>query len=928
MAQTDRDVLVALYDATDGDHWRRKKNWKTGAALSEWYGVKVNSEGRVVELSLQANNLTAHHFPHVPRWRAVVGCHVLSVFSSKGHIPASLGQLSNLKELILSLNYLSGPIPPELGKLGALKTLELCVNKLDGNIPPELGDLRQLQTLHVNSNRLTGTIPEALGKLTALQALFLHRNKLSGSIPPELGNLTKLKQLWLRSNELTGPISVELGRLALLEYLSLGENELSGEIPALLGQLRNLQVLSLHNNKLTGTIPEALGKLTALQALFLHRNKLSGPIPKELGDLAELKKLMLHHNKLTVLPRAMAVKLAALKPPITVELDNNPWEEPPPEVVTRGITFAAQYLKDLDDYGRTSSNRLKVVLVGLGNAGKTSVAIRLQGGNPSNKLPIPEERTVGVEIRDMKLGVGQGNEGSRVRPELDVKIWDFAGQKAYYDTHQMFLTPDALFILVVDMFAYSDVNSSKDALERWLDILQARVPGSVVLMVGTHSDSFASSAIRSERIQSFKKDVRDVTERIGRDCHKLNESRRRGHEDGWQDNSHHDCRPIRVVDETVAFNLCSSQQEDIDALRALVERVAYGVHEGYRFPSVRRNDVPKTHALAVATLEAVRRGVDVAGSAGDQKEVLRRLSQGDPRKGMPFIKFSDAVALYIDLWDIQDKQESLLSVLPSVLMALSFTRTRGAKATPTRAELEQAFLRAVQLHQDRGAIVLTGVDAGGQGGHGRDAGAGAPAANIVIHVNPAWIAVLVRRVVDIRLLDPAQQGSVLEALKGSTPESSVLALATQQHRFFQAGEASRDYLKFLWLRDMKLGPASTQTPPLKMSEDDVDVMIDSLLDMRFMFRVKDEHRGEKLDLYTVASCLPDHAGYDVDPAKMLELDVGGAIFSQELEVLGTHVVPPGLIPAAGMVRARSRAYPGVLEARSLFRVQQSLNSRV
>lgn len=48
----------------------------------------------------------------------------------------------------------------------------------------------------------------------------------------------------------------------------------------------------------------------------------------------------------------------------------------------------------------------------------------------------------------------------------------------------MFLTPDALLVLVVDMFAYSDVNSSKDALEQWLDILQARVPGSVVLIVG------------------------------------------------------------------------------------------------------------------------------------------------------------------------------------------------------------------------------------------------------------------------------------------------------------------------------------------------------------------------------------------------------------------------------------------------------------
>lgn len=70
---------------------------------------------------------------------------------------------------------------------------------------------------------------------------------------------------------------------------------------------------------------------------------------------------------------------------------------------------------------------------------------------------------------------------------------------------QMFLTPDALFILVVDMFAYSDLNSREDALEQWLDILQSRVPGSVVLVVGTHRDCFASSTMCSERTNSFKR---------------------------------------------------------------------------------------------------------------------------------------------------------------------------------------------------------------------------------------------------------------------------------------------------------------------------------------------------------------------------------------------------------------------------------------
>lgn len=70
----------------------------------------------------------------------------------------------------------------------------------------------------------------------------------------------------------------------------------------------------------------------------------------------------------------------------------------------------------------------------------------------------------------------------------------------------MFLTPGALFVLVVDMFAYSeDGHSREDALQQWLDILQARVPGSVVLLVGTHSDSFGSPAECSKRAERFLK---------------------------------------------------------------------------------------------------------------------------------------------------------------------------------------------------------------------------------------------------------------------------------------------------------------------------------------------------------------------------------------------------------------------------------------
>lgn len=57
MAATDRDSLLALYDATGGANWPNSTKWGTDADLWLWYGVSVNDRGRVVNLRLQRNNL-------------------------------------------------------------------------------------------------------------------------------------------------------------------------------------------------------------------------------------------------------------------------------------------------------------------------------------------------------------------------------------------------------------------------------------------------------------------------------------------------------------------------------------------------------------------------------------------------------------------------------------------------------------------------------------------------------------------------------------------------------------------------------------------------------------------------------------------------------------------------------------------------------
>ena len=100
--ETDREALVALYNATDGENWNQSDNWLSDAPLGEWKGV-LTDDRRVVVLYLGDNGLT-------------------------GEIPPELGSLSNLTALYLDTNALSGEIPPELGSLSNLTDLSLYHN--------------------------------------------------------------------------------------------------------------------------------------------------------------------------------------------------------------------------------------------------------------------------------------------------------------------------------------------------------------------------------------------------------------------------------------------------------------------------------------------------------------------------------------------------------------------------------------------------------------------------------------------------------------------------------------------------------------------------------------------------------------------------------------------------------------------------------
>ena len=79
--ESDRAILMAFYRATGGGSDWTGSNWGSNQPIGTWEGVNTNAEGRVTHLQLYNRDLT-------------------------GTIPSELGQLTNLKWLLLDRNYL------------------------------------------------------------------------------------------------------------------------------------------------------------------------------------------------------------------------------------------------------------------------------------------------------------------------------------------------------------------------------------------------------------------------------------------------------------------------------------------------------------------------------------------------------------------------------------------------------------------------------------------------------------------------------------------------------------------------------------------------------------------------------------------------------------------------------------------------------
>jgi GTPase SAR1 family protein len=341
------------------------------------------------------------------------------------------------------------------GKKNKLKIIPCCISKL-----------RNLKRLVLFQNYISEIT--VLKELTGLQELVLDNNNISDI--NALSNLTGLQSLSLANNEISD-ITV-LNTLKALQILSLIQNKITDF--SVLGGLICLQELYLSKNKISDI--GVLNSLIHLKLLVLCDNEISDI--SALENLKKLNLLNLSGNYIIKIPQFiftlnMSISIDKLDWNNGLTLYQNPIEIPPIEIIKQGNKEALNYYKELETQDVEYLYEAKMLIVGEGGVGKTSLALKLI--NKHAKLPDEDETTKGIDILQKTFQRDDGN-------EFTINMWDFGGQEIYHSTHQFFLTKRSLYVLVDDT-RRDDTSLHDTTFEYWLQTVELFGDNSPLLIV-------------------------------------------------------------------------------------------------------------------------------------------------------------------------------------------------------------------------------------------------------------------------------------------------------------------------------------------------------------------------------------------------------------------------------------------------------------
>jgi len=259
------------------------------------------------------------------------------------------------------------------------------------------------------------------------------------------------------------------------------------QLPFDLGNFPNLSTLDICDNRFA-ELPPALDNFPNLQHILASKNQITH-IPSEIKEINNLKTLDLRNNPISI-------------PPEILEKTDNPKailnyyftiQEIHSHIVGEKVDYTPEQIEIFkrersEVLGLREINEIKLLIVGQGSVGKTSLVEQILHGTFDQN----QTKTEGISINQWQVDGSRNRETeSQSQSEIEnrnskirLNIWDFGGQEIMHATHQFFLTKRSLYLLVLD----ARLTQEENRVEYWLKIIQSFGGESPVLIVGNKTD--------------------------------------------------------------------------------------------------------------------------------------------------------------------------------------------------------------------------------------------------------------------------------------------------------------------------------------------------------------------------------------------------------------------------------------------------------
>ncbi|MCB0577488.1 MAG: hypothetical protein KDC61_23205, partial [Saprospiraceae bacterium] len=176
-------------------------------------------------------------------------------------------------------------------------------------------------------------------------------------------------------------------------------------------------------------------------------------------------------------------------------IENCPLVHPPVEIAKQGNEAILRYFRERERTGTIKLMEARLLLVGQGASGKTTLRRKLLDVNAD--MPEKGDTTRGIEVEPLEFNTPEGD-------DFTLQIWDFGGQNIQHYAHQFFLSDSSVYALL------SNEREQNPNFQYWLNIIEMLGGDSPVLVVqneieGHYEPIKNKPAIRErfEHVQEF-----------------------------------------------------------------------------------------------------------------------------------------------------------------------------------------------------------------------------------------------------------------------------------------------------------------------------------------------------------------------------------------------------------------------------------------